>query len=304
MPIRVECECGKTLQAPDKAAGRKVRCKACGAAVEVPGGDEPTFDVDEDEFSDLPPPPSRVKASKLPAAVGKKGTGKPKKAATAAAAAAGDSGVPKWLIPAAFFVAFCVGGVGGFFGIRALLNAGGGTVVAKAVPDNFLPHQCEDGHFSFDYPEGWEVASGGGTGGVPPWGTFTKGDVSFDMRGDSKGAPIADMATAGGQMDNEELPELSPVARVHAIQYDIKYRFVFDNMEEQPGGFYETPFGRGWLAEFTATEGAFGSSKIHGYRLTLLGGMHQFNVICKCPEKLWETYKPVFERAMKSIKRT
>jgi hypothetical protein len=36
MPIRVSCECGKQLQAPDAAAGKKVRCPGCLAAVAVP----------------------------------------------------------------------------------------------------------------------------------------------------------------------------------------------------------------------------------------------------------------------------
>lgn len=36
MPIRVACVCGKQLQVPDTAAGRKVRCPACQAVVSVP----------------------------------------------------------------------------------------------------------------------------------------------------------------------------------------------------------------------------------------------------------------------------
>lgn len=36
MPIRVVCQCGKTLNAPDQFAGRKGTCKACGAALVIP----------------------------------------------------------------------------------------------------------------------------------------------------------------------------------------------------------------------------------------------------------------------------
>jgi len=36
MPIEVRCECGRRLHAPDEAAGLKVRCPACRAAVSVP----------------------------------------------------------------------------------------------------------------------------------------------------------------------------------------------------------------------------------------------------------------------------
>lgn len=36
MPIRVQCACGKTLAAPDAAAGRAVKCPGCGKSVQVP----------------------------------------------------------------------------------------------------------------------------------------------------------------------------------------------------------------------------------------------------------------------------
>lgn len=36
MSIQVDCSCGKTLKAKDEAAGRRLRCPACGAAILVP----------------------------------------------------------------------------------------------------------------------------------------------------------------------------------------------------------------------------------------------------------------------------
>ena len=36
MPIKVSCSCGKTLTAPDAAAGKKAKCPACGQIVPVP----------------------------------------------------------------------------------------------------------------------------------------------------------------------------------------------------------------------------------------------------------------------------
>ena len=36
MPITVTCACGKTLRAPDEAAGRRAKCPGCGAIVNVP----------------------------------------------------------------------------------------------------------------------------------------------------------------------------------------------------------------------------------------------------------------------------
>lgn len=38
MPITVTCSCGKSYQAPDNVAGRRVKCPACGGAIAVPDG--------------------------------------------------------------------------------------------------------------------------------------------------------------------------------------------------------------------------------------------------------------------------
>jgi|GEM_PF-6036276 len=45
MPIRLACACGKQLQVPDTAAGRKVRCPACQAVVIVPVSTPSAFEV-------------------------------------------------------------------------------------------------------------------------------------------------------------------------------------------------------------------------------------------------------------------
>ena len=39
MPIAVACSCGKRFRAPDAAAGRRGKCPACGATLQVPAGD-------------------------------------------------------------------------------------------------------------------------------------------------------------------------------------------------------------------------------------------------------------------------
>jgi membrane protein YdbS with pleckstrin-like domain len=36
MTIQITCQCGKQLSAPDKYAGRKATCKACGAILSIP----------------------------------------------------------------------------------------------------------------------------------------------------------------------------------------------------------------------------------------------------------------------------
>jgi hypothetical protein len=41
MPIEVRCRCGRQLRVRDESAGKKVRCRACGASVPVPGEEAP-----------------------------------------------------------------------------------------------------------------------------------------------------------------------------------------------------------------------------------------------------------------------
>ncbi len=36
MSLSVRCDCGKTCKVPDTAAGKKIRCKECGASIPVP----------------------------------------------------------------------------------------------------------------------------------------------------------------------------------------------------------------------------------------------------------------------------
>src|SRR5262245_45902518 len=55
MPILAECNsCGRQYQAPEEMAGRVVRCKQCGTAFQIPGGDEPNDpETDLNELAEL-----------------------------------------------------------------------------------------------------------------------------------------------------------------------------------------------------------------------------------------------------------
>ncbi len=70
MPIEVTCQCGRVLKAPESAAGKRGRCRACGAplqipdvviALEVPDDDlEPVFAVQTAPVIPLVPVPDDV----------------------------------------------------------------------------------------------------------------------------------------------------------------------------------------------------------------------------------------------------
>jgi hypothetical protein len=55
MPIHVECDCGKSLNVPDKLAGKKGKCPACGAVLNIPAGD-----TDDEPKVELKAPPSKA----------------------------------------------------------------------------------------------------------------------------------------------------------------------------------------------------------------------------------------------------
>jgi hypothetical protein len=48
MPITFNCTCGKILRVPDETAGRRAKCPACNAVVNVPRPEpEPEFEIVE-----------------------------------------------------------------------------------------------------------------------------------------------------------------------------------------------------------------------------------------------------------------
>jgi hypothetical protein len=60
MPIPVKCDgCGARFKAPDAAAGKKGKCKKCGAAIVVPApaAAESAFEDDMYDLAAGPPPP-------------------------------------------------------------------------------------------------------------------------------------------------------------------------------------------------------------------------------------------------------
>jgi len=63
MPIMFNCPCGKTLRVPDEHAGRRAKCPACNAIVNIPAPEpEPVFEIVETPPVAASPPPAPPKA--------------------------------------------------------------------------------------------------------------------------------------------------------------------------------------------------------------------------------------------------
>ncbi len=53
MPIEVRCQCGKKVKAPDKYAGRKVKCPGCQEPMDIPAAPAPVPDAEfEDDYEE------------------------------------------------------------------------------------------------------------------------------------------------------------------------------------------------------------------------------------------------------------
>lgn len=120
MPIRFSCpECGKELQTPDEAAGKRIKCRSCQTAMIVPGGAEP-------ETSEPPPeePKPRKKCS--------------------ASKSRGGSGMKMVLILGSLGLLGACVLIGGGVGIYFLVNGGGLGGDSKYLPDNVTNLQVVD----------------------------------------------------------------------------------------------------------------------------------------------------------------
>jgi hypothetical protein len=69
MSIRFNCECGRTLQVADEHAGKKARCKGCGATPTVPAPepeDDDEVEMDVEVVEDEPAKEEKIAKEKRP----------------------------------------------------------------------------------------------------------------------------------------------------------------------------------------------------------------------------------------------
>lgn len=69
MPIQVRCECGKSLQAKDEFAGRKVKCSQCGKILRIPAPADRGNPAVTPTVALTTPAPVQAKATPAPANV-------------------------------------------------------------------------------------------------------------------------------------------------------------------------------------------------------------------------------------------
>lgn len=185
---------------------------------------------------------------------------------------------------------------------NSLINARQAETALLAAPTEFHNFQHEHGRLSTDYPHGWLVESGGGTGGVPNWISYeqTQQDVKVTIRGSVSGTAVSDIAQSGGAPIGPGVDladEDDPLVAVHMFQKD-KISAEYDEYSESPPEKIDSGFGEGRISTFN---GKAMFSNICGLRATLVSNQYQYTIICRCPADRLEEYDPIFRRLIASV---
>ncbi len=334
MTIAVQCgSCHKRFAAKDELAGRKVKCPQCGGVLTIPkpgAGPEAARQGTEprDDHAVASPPAGKAES---PAAGTARGPEKapdvePKCPSCGASVKAGavlcvqcgyglqtgkklKAGGSKkkpakrafpWLIVSIAGGACVALIVAGIIGYTMFLPGGAiglGSSGTLETPKEFVEVEFGERDYRCDCPKGWEVTSGGGREGVPPWAKFNKGGASVEIRDSVSGTPGAKVNRALHMGTPIELGT-APVAEVH----EHRKKSVADSMrnyEETAPQKLEHHLGDALIAEFTAKP--LFSRAIHGFHATVLDEFHQLTIVCRCTESEWEALKPAFQHVISTL---
>ena len=305
-PLKIACpHCRTKYKLNGTAAGKKMRCPRCEKAFAIPDPAAPAprsapvrrsapAAPAADEF-DLGP---EEETFKLPARLPQKKKKKPAPSTEnerrSRKSAESDEKRFNPVIPLAIGGVIVLGVAGAL--LVPMLRSGKSGI---EPPESYATYADRIGdHFRLEYPEGWELESGG-RGSSNPWARFTNGNAKIFVKTSTGASAIGDIMGAG--RDQSDLPDdLKAVTEVHALMKD-QFADDYSDYEEQPGSMVDTGMGEGRLTEFTAS-GGWGS-KIKGIRVSCLGVNYQFTVMCDCPEADWTVCRPIFEHVAKSLTR-
>jgi hypothetical protein len=188
-----------------------------------------------------------------------------------------------------FAVAVCGAAVG-------LLLSGCGS---PTVPDSYETYNSNKGVFQCKAPSGWERAGGGRDTYISA--KFSSGGAEIKISADMKGSLVGDIAAAQNQMAGlgpGEAEELSPIAQVHDLSKK-ELELSLGEYEEVATETIQCGFGEGRRTEFT-TSTTFGG-QVHGYLATFLALDRRIMAVAKCPEKYWDSLRPVLEEVINSL---
>lgn len=284
--IRTECACGREIRTKDSNAGKVVNCPECGEQLRLPG---------------RRPRQAPKQSASLPGRRGGRtkprgdGADKDKPRPQQAESGDGPDKATKYLL--------IFGGVMGVAVIAGaiawVVGAAEAQEAAKELPKEFAVLNFEQGGFSCEYPKEWDMTYGGGTGGKPPYAKFKDEDtdVRVEIRAAVSGSIVSDMVgthTPDGK-------EIDPIERLKAV-----HLFRQQQLDAGTDGYTESDLelvetkglGPAMLAKYRMSVLI---STDYGYRATVIGSAHQYNVTLFCDKGDEEHYKPLFVRIVKSM---
>jgi hypothetical protein len=190
-------------------------------------------------------------------------------------------------------------GVVGWIMFQPPAAVSGGDGSSVVAPKNFDEIEFGDGDYLCEGPKDWKVTSGGGREGIPPWVQFEQGGASIRIRDSLAGTDEAmiDRALGFGTAVEQGTAPVDDVNQHRKKGVAESMR----NYEEKAPEKLQHELGDALIAEFTAKP-LFGEA-IRGYHATVLDEFHQFTIVCRCPESLFETLKPAFKHVITKLER-
>jgi hypothetical protein len=194
----------------------------------------------------------------------------------------------------------------GFAQVTVFAGAMGGEKVT--APKSYEKYVARDKAFACLKPAGWEMADSA-LGGTQSSVEFSKGLASVEVDSDLSGSLIGDIARAGGaglgdlegKIPGVQLKAPKPPVEVLHDAGKKSAEEEYDEYAEQPMKTLQTKIGEGRFSEFTGKAGGWLAVKVHGYRVTILGGERSVAITAKCRDADWTALKPAFEKVITSI---
>ena len=297
MSFKAICpDCGASYSMSDRSKeGKKLKCKKCGGK----------FVANLEESSSSKPSKSRSKPEKLmappPKVRGKDAIRNEPKPGELEEVAAGGTSKPVMIGAIFLFIAFW-GGV--IFAVSQMEFKPSGPTEVQQVQLPMTQGKSAQGNIGVEYPTEWKFETDGGQGGVAEWIRITGDDISVSIRTNLKASAMGDIASAGGTIQDEEVPEeLEPIAAVHDfLQADMQS--IMEPYEEEAPEKIETKAGNSRISKFQGDRGFVNGGMAYGYRATLPSGNDKLKVVCTCEsEKDLEKYDSLLRKMILSIGR-
>lgn len=206
----------------------------------------------------------------------------------------------------------------------ATLVGGGAFVFSRSAPEKitapttFSTFKAGDNSFQCDYPSDWHKKSGESQA-IASMARFERGNARIEVKADLVGSLMGDMPAPGAGLPDlsqvpgaASLPGLSglkvdnrpAVERLHeADKKEAKLETEasgYSEYEEDSPQKFESRMGDSRYSTFHA-KGGFMTGNLKGIRATIMGPERAVKVVCRAPEKDWDTLQPAFQRVLQSI---